>query len=558
MNRVAVLEIEGNQVELDQIRASAPDAIPDARMRTLWSLLLNGRAKRVHEDRDLHGWRRRFELEGLTTALRLEFREMLTPRVSLREPFRWPFGDEENEEPERIRQLVDWDIVLSSRHVHATLRDRDENERWAEALPALLPDLTSLLRDVLDLMRDLGGATERSDLSYSSQRSISHHPQNTGFRDWTALVELNRDAWLATAARSPEQARAAAQTWSQIPYPLFRRLAFFAAAQDGIVPCAQALEWLLGDDEWWLWSIETQRETLRLVVALAPRLDEGERARLEQAILAGPPREMYRDDIEEERWTGIRDRDIWMRLAKMSQAGADLNAAPRERLEWLTARYPLGAFRQSARGVSNLDGCELRVHVPAPRDQEELIEWLRENPEPDDWRRDDWRERCRDDFEVAARALTALADEGTWPNGRWREALQQWSEDDLTERSWRGMAPVLDNVPLGTLQELAHGVSGWLEKLARTFEGQEGTFLSLCDRVLGLEYEIDDEPGDDLVGDAINHPVGNVAEALLRWWYRSNLEDGQGPPAKQGRGSPGSATRGCRSSAMAVYCSQLT
>ena len=41
-------------------------------------------------------------------------------------------------------------------------------------------------------------------MSYSSQPSISHHPQNTGFRDWTALVDLNRDAWLATAALSPE------------------------------------------------------------------------------------------------------------------------------------------------------------------------------------------------------------------------------------------------------------------------------------------------------------------------------------------------------------------
>ena len=71
-------------------------------------------------------------------------------------------------------------------------------------------------------------------------------------------------------------------------------------------------------------------------------------------------------------------------------------------------------------------------------------------------------------------------------------------------------------------------MSWWLKKLSRTFEGQEETFLSLCDRVLALDYDVDDEVDDDLVGHAISHPVGNVAEALLHWWYRNDLEDGQG------------------------------
>ena len=163
---------------------------------------------------------------------------MLTPRVSLRDPFPWPLDDDEDDdEPENIRQLVDWDIVLSTSDVDGSLQELEGNEHWATALPTLLSDFTGLLRDALDLMRDLGGADEKSDLSYSSQPSISEHPQNSAFRDWTALVDLNRDAWLATAAESPERARLAAEAWSQIPYPLFHRLAFFAAAQDEIVPC---------------------------------------------------------------------------------------------------------------------------------------------------------------------------------------------------------------------------------------------------------------------------------------------------------------------------------
>ena len=68
----------------------------------------------------------------------------------------------------------------------------------------LLTGFTELLREALDLMRELGGADDRSDLSYVSQPSISEHDQNSSFRDWTALIELNRDAWQAAAAVSPE------------------------------------------------------------------------------------------------------------------------------------------------------------------------------------------------------------------------------------------------------------------------------------------------------------------------------------------------------------------
>src|SRR5262249_28597965 len=33
---------------------------------------------------------------------------------------------------------------------------------------------------------------------------------------------------------------------------------------------------------------------------------------------------------------------------------------------------------------------------------------------------------------------------------------------------------------------------------------------------------------DDILFEAINHPVGQVTDAVFRWWYRQGLEDGQG------------------------------
>ena len=139
---------------------------------------------------------------------------------------RWSFEEGDSEEHESIRHLVDWEIALSADNVHATLSELANDDRWATVLPDLLPDFSGLLHDALDLMRELDGADDRSDLSYVHQPSISDHPQNRNFPDWTALIELTRDAWLALCLRSREQARITAEAWWQKPYPLFRRLAF--------------------------------------------------------------------------------------------------------------------------------------------------------------------------------------------------------------------------------------------------------------------------------------------------------------------------------------------
>jgi hypothetical protein len=532
LDELAKLEREDNTAELARIRANALNAIPGALMRTLWRLLLTGRVKSWLRDFDLYRWRDRFNRDGLTTSLRLELRETLTPRVSLREPFRLEPVEGESREPERIKELVEWEIVLSTEHVHSSLRDLPKDERWMAALPELLADFSALLRDALDLMRELGSAEDRSDLSYVHQPSIGEHPQNEDFHDWTALIELTRDAWVATVAQSPARAALVAESWSHTPYPLFRRLAFFAATRGDVIANRRALDWLLADAHWWLWSVETEREAMRLLVALAPQLDEAMLRELEDAVLAGPPREMFKDDIEAERWARIVDREIWLRLAKAEETGAVLGVTGRERLGALSARYPDWTLATDQRDEFPFwmgDGDELRKFVATPRRRRDLIEWLKQQPIADHWQEDDWRQRCRDNFATAACALCALAKDGVWLTDRWREALQAWSEEKLIKRSWRYMAPIVTTAPDDMLRALAHGVSWWLQAVAKTFEGHQAHFLALSRRVLALDHQ-DGVDTDEPVMRAINHPVGHVTEALLRWWYRRSLVDGQGLP----------------------------
>ncbi len=532
LDELSGLEERNDQVTLQRIRANAPNAIPDGWMRTLWQLVVKGQVRRPADGVESYRWRKELQRYGLTLALRFDLREKLRPRVVFGERFVWPAkaGGEGTDAPDQMKRLVTAEVVLATREIRHQLQELGGNERWADALPGLLDDFTRLLRDALDLRRELEQVGGRGDLSHLDQPSISEHAQNRGYRDWTALIELVRDAWLATRQRSPEDARRAAETWWRIPYPVFRRFAFFAATHDDIIPCRQAVEWLLSDQARWLWATETRREAMRLLVGLAPRLDVAELDVIEGTILAGPPRTLYGAGIAPEVWARIQDREIWLRLAKLAESGATLSEEGAERRDALSARRRDRRLADDERDEfpvwmdSGSDGFEF---VATPREPEQLIEWLKVNGDNERWPDDDWSERCRKEFGATSAALAKLATQAIWPRRCWNRALLAWREKELSERSWTEMAAVIAGAPDEALQALRHGVSGWLRALGKSFNGQNPTFLALCDRLLDLKYE-EDERVDDLVFQAINHPVGHATDALIDWWYRRGLRDDQG------------------------------
>jgi hypothetical protein len=266
LDRLANLAQKGMTAELDEIRTHAPNAIPGPLMQTLWRLLLTGRVKSPWRDLDLYNWADRVKRDGLTATLRLELRELLSPKVILKKPFDWGEEAEESEEPTRIKQVVDWELVLAADHVHSSFQEIGD-ERWQKTVATLLDDFQQLVRDALDLLHELGDADEESDRSYLGLPSIVPHWQNRGFRDWVTLIELLRDAWLAMRRENPEQARRIAVMWFDMPYPTFKRLALFAASQDNTVDSEQWVKWLVSNDARWLWSSDTKRETMRLLVA---------------------------------------------------------------------------------------------------------------------------------------------------------------------------------------------------------------------------------------------------------------------------------------------------
>ena len=541
LDRFASLEHHGKTTELNEIRSHAPKAIPGPLMRTLWRLLLSSRVKSPSRDISLYRWKGRLKREGLTTIVRLELRELLAPKVALKKPFRWGDQIESRDEPTSLRHMVDWELVLTADHVNSALRDLAD-ERWASALPLLLEDFQQLLRDALDLQHELGGADDRSDRSHWDLPSITPHWQNRGFRDWVSLIELLRDAWLAVCSQAGDRATRIALAWFEQPYPTFKRLALFAASRDASIAIEQWVDWLLLDGAWWLWSLDTRREVFRLLVLQGQQLTGATQGRLEAAILAGPPREMYREDLDSHRWQDLVARSIWLHLAKLKVSGLALGKAAEARLADLSSAYPewqLAAnesdeFSHWMSGTGYPGYEESRDIDIAPSKRKELVQWLRRpQPQRQAFYEDTWRNVCLTHPLNCLFALDDLAALGNWLTSRWSDALYAWGNGKQVQRMWRYAAPVVQTMPDSVIEEIAHAVTWWIKAASKSINSHEGILLDLCRRVLALSLDAgsgmrmtrNGEPIVQPVTEALNHPVGHVTQALINLWLQRDPND---------------------------------
>jgi len=176
----------------------------------------------------------------------------------------------------------------------------------------------------------------------------------------------------------------------------------------------------------------------------------------------------------------------------------------------------------------------------APRKRQELVQWLaKPTPGRRPFYEDTWRDVCRTRFFHSLTALCDLAQDGVWPAGRWREALQAWAEEGSVLRSWRYAAPLVQTMPDAVLQEVVHGVARWMEAASKSVNCHEGILIELCSRVLSLPLEADSGSRIirngveiyDPVSSAINHPIGHVTQTLINLWFKKNPNDNDQLPA---------------------------
>lgn len=507
---------------------------PPEPLASLWRLIIAGRHRDASNQHDLYKWGRAFSKAGLTPAIRMELRRVLTPKVQIREGYPWDSGNDQITGSERFNRAIDWEIVFDSDFAHSALDEISKSAKWQNGLPSLVGQAADLLHEAMDLMAELGGASARSDRSHWHQPSIGRHAQNQKFRDWTVLIDLLRDAWLANSEVAPDIASREVHRWMEICYPVFRRLAFFAAAEKPeLFRLESVLNWIVSEDRWWLWATETQREILRLMAAIAPTLTLEYSKDLGRAILAGFPAGMFDLATSPEQIERLQEREIWRRLSTLREGGAKLEGSVESALDTLLKKHPSwGTLKESDEfPVWVGDDGDWQKSSQTPRSRKELEDWLRDNSAVDDVHsEDDFRERCRSDMAVTIKALVSLSCRGIWPTDRWRQALHAWSDETFAKRAWRRLECSLSAMPNDVFEKIASPVAYHLKAAAKHVAGKKETFFSLVRRILDAYRGEQKDVLNDPISDAINHPVGYVTEALLTWWYAQSpkLADNQG------------------------------
>lgn len=537
LNQIVKWEQHGPKEQLEELKSNSPDGIPRPEFRILWRLIISGFLKDPWIEVELHDWMTRLRRDGLTSSLRIEFRRMLAPRIKLRKPFEWPLRDDQEGETSS-RRAIEAELVLNTDHVRSSLNDLRTDDEWRNALRDLFADIELALSDVLNLMQELGQASEKEDRSFIHLPSISEHWQNRGFEDWVALIELLRDSWLLVAEHESARAAEIAERWFDLPFGVFKRLALFGASKSEDIGQEKWINWLLADDAWWLWSVVTKREVMRLLTLKGSSLNSETCSRLEKGILRGPPRGMYKDDLEEERWTAIVDREIWLRLAKLHDGRGGLESLGSQKLQELSLSNPSWRLAENQRdefsswmsGTGDPDFEEERQIDVAPNVRKDLIEWLERRPvERGFWEEDTWEDLCRERFYLTFSALHKLSQKGIWPAERWKAALHAWSDQKHQGRGLRMVSSCLLAMPANAFEESLWGAAWWVDAQSKSQLVQVTQIMPVCSRILASTPE-ETEDSEPSINHAINEPSGLATTALLNAWFASKPSDNDGLP----------------------------
>ena len=545
LNHVEKLRKENKTKLLDKICAESPKALPRPQMSALWRLLLLGRIKSSLPMQGNYQWNWVECLKNnqpLTASLRIEIKELLSLNLNVTKPWRW---DEENGYPTAAHegQLPDCKLALTDKNMGYAFEQLDPATR-DKILPELLQDFEQVLCDGLEMLRDVGEADDYEECSFRDMPSISPHVQNKDPEGWVVVTQLLRDSWLLTYNTDRPRATRIAQRWFESPYPLFKRLALFAASHEDCIESDEWGEWLLSHEGRWIWSTETRREVMRLLFAKGDELTGNRRMAFETVIRRGPPKAILSDGDEPDRWEKYRQDSIWVCFVKLTGNRNTLTDASRRLLDnevytnedWTESRNDeRNEFVVWTSGTGDPDYKNDAPVDMAPQEAEPLKEWLKQQPDEENLllHRDTWSDTCREEFDKAFDALCELAEENFWPSRRWSQALQVWGEkDELIKQSWPRAGQVLSSAPDEKFREIDLAAGWWLNRVAQLADSKEKLLVDLCGRIVKVSGQHDIDVDSLHIRTAIMYPVGEATSALLNLWFKKEQRDNDALPAE--------------------------
>jgi hypothetical protein len=481
-----------------QIRKQLQETTMDSKLRILWELLLVDKVT-TSQTRDInyYYWQESaFRTWGSTKPLplsqRLAFRQYFAPKIQIDR---------------------DLEIKLDFKESYVGRIDI-HHESFKKALPFLVEDFQQLLLDALELMNAVAMNVDRKSIRLSCIASYEHDNYYK-YEKWFILIVVLRDAWLAVLAQDKAKARVIAQSWLELPYVLFKRLALFAASHSDCIDPKQWLDWLLVDD--FLWRFEIKREVCRLLVLQAKNLTSELQKNLETVLLQHTQPEnndlnnyycaLYLDKLKEGGLTLGEDAAAWLTDAIQKQ--------------WYSREDYKSEKSDGIRPFTQEDWPNFYPQMKTyPVDKEGLVVWLQHEHDlvkeitPINQH---WRTCCSDSFDVSFGALQELAQQNSWPIHFWKIALGKWSSLPVG-MFWPKLAPMLKQMPNREFKALAGEVTALLYDFFIKIKGLrsclQDDLLHLLQRLIDLQPNSEFSQGDFFV-DSYFSPIGKSTQVLI-------------------------------------------
>lgn len=475
------------------------------------------------------------------------FLETLTPRL-VAKPGRWDSIERMLEPHKQVRPLHDradirFGVACAIRDINHML-EHSPIEKMTSSEFAWT--ITSMLFDYFRLMESIGDAAENYDYTEIHRPSIADHSQNTDHEDYIFLLVLARDSYFCLAESDRKQADTLRQLWATYPYPMFKRLFIHAVTEDIDASADDAVELLLEDSN--LWHRNLHRETMRFLRVAGKRISSQSMRKLEKAILAGPPRVIYRDDLGHIKWDSIWNDSVWRPLLNLDKGGVKLSDKARIRMEqacegrtynWENDRDDFRSWMESFSG-------------PTPREEdakEEMLKRLRKAPFE---RLPKLIQECETSKMVGivnqgnanlqallmhykekpvrvVRALRRLAcEQKVWPAGVWTAIIRD--SEHLSKRGKMFILKLLSMSPDGFLREAIPDAMRYVKEHHAVLSAE--SFYK--DFLFRLWKNIGDCGSavitEDVMTQAINAPSGVFSEIILLDLRQQHPQAGMGIP----------------------------
>ena len=287
------------------------------------------------------------------------------------------------------------------------------------------------------------------------------------------------------------------------------------------------LEVLLDDPHPALWDMYARREVLRFLRKRGQEIRRECLKRLTEAILKGPPRHLYRDDLTDENWTILRENEIRLRLYKLTESGTSLPASAQEfydRIQSNRPWHPNGdhseefSFFVSSGGGNFVDQNDTaKVEEFDDMSTGEFIRWS-ETQIGEPWEcGGGWRRFVENDFKASVKLLKNAAGRKVWPVAPWFTVLGSFGsneEGNIVSGTEHELAVLLIKMPTEIAAKLDLQTARWLEGTAQKIGKNERR--GLWGRVWSASL-LNNDPQDDLGLDtALNHAGGVLGNILYR------------------------------------------